>query len=59
SISAKEFSSIEMFNTLGQSVLILEGGKDIQVNTSEFNKGIYLVRFSNKDTAVTKRLVIE
>ncbi len=58
-ISAKEFNSVEIFNSLGQSVMELNGGKDIEVNTSKFNTGIYIVRFSNDDVSVAKRLVIK
>lgn len=58
-ISAKEFNSVEIFNSLGQSMLKLDGGKDLEVNTSKFNKGIYIIRLKNNDISVAKRLVIE
>ena len=57
-ISAEKFNSVEIFNTLGQSVLKLDGGKDLEVNTSNFNKGVYLVKFSNDELSVAKRLLV-
>ncbi len=58
-IDAKDFSSVEMFNITGQSVLKLKGGKDLTVNTSSFKAGIYLVKLSNNKLSISKRLVIK
>ena len=57
-ITAKNFDTVEIFNTLGQSLNKLDGGKKILLNTSEFKSGLYLVKLSNKNTTVTKQLVI-
>ncbi|MEN8137087.1 MAG: T9SS type A sorting domain-containing protein [Bacteroidota bacterium] len=59
SVSAEKFDTVEVLNALGQSVLKLEGGKDIKVNTAGFKAGIYIVKFSNNNGSVAKRLVIK
>jgi hypothetical protein len=58
-ITADEFSTVEIFNSLGQSVLRLKGGRTLNVNTSGLNSGLYLIRFSNNGASVTKQLIIK
>lgn len=58
-LSAKEFNSVEIYNALGQSVLKLDGKKDLEINTTKFESGIYIVKFTNNETSIAKRLVIK
>ncbi|MEN8250706.1 MAG: LamG-like jellyroll fold domain-containing protein [Bacteroidota bacterium] len=55
-IDASDSSKVEIFNTLGQSVMTLRGGEKIDANLSTLNKGIYIVTFDNK---VSKRIVLK
>ena len=58
-IDAKNFSIVEIFNVTGQKVLSIKGGENININTTDIKSGMYLVRFSNQNNSITKRLVIE
>lgn len=58
-ISAEDFSTVEIFNSLGQQVMRLKGGKHLNVNTNSLNRGVYIVRFSNGNKSVSKQLVVE
>ena len=58
--SSKDFKTIEMFNIIGQSVLKLNPTKsNITVNTNQFDKGIYIVKFSNNELSLSKKLIIK
>lgn len=53
-------SELQIINSLGQTVkTIVKPVGQIQLDTDEFEKGVYLIQISNSDKTVTKKLIIK
>jgi hypothetical protein len=59
SIEAEEFDVVEVFDSIGKLIKTIDGQKNINLDVSNFDSGIYLILLSNKDFSVTKRLLVE
>ncbi|MFZ4707881.1 MAG: C10 family peptidase [Bacteroidales bacterium] len=52
-----EISNLEIINSLGVTIYKSTINEKVIIQTSEFSKGIYLIRFEAKDAVVFKRFV--
>lgn len=59
-INAKEMTSISVFNTLGEMVYTQNNinTNSLQINTSQWSKGIYTVQVNNSNISITKKLIL-
>ena len=59
-IEAKEINSITVYNTLGEAVYLEKNTRinKIQVNTSQWIKGIYTVQINSNNQTINKKLII-
>ena len=57
----EKISSVEIFNTLGKSVLTIDAEDDAQIslNVNGLNEGLYFVRTSTNNGIATQKLVIK
>lgn len=59
SIQAAEINEVVLYNTIGQSVYHYSGSTNsLEVNTSSFEAGIYIVNVLTSDGLVSRRVVI-
>jgi blue copper oxidase len=59
-IDAKEMTSISVFNTLGEIVYAQNkiSTNSLQINTSQWSKGIYTVQVNSNNQSITKKLIV-
>lgn len=59
-IDAKEMTSISIFNTLGEIVYTQYkiSANSLQINTSQWGKGIYTVQVNSNNQSITKKLIV-
>jgi blue copper oxidase len=59
-IDAKEMTSISIFNTLGEIVYTQNkiSTNSLQINTSQWSKGIYTVQVNSNNQSITKKLIV-
>ena len=58
-VDGENVGAVEIYNSLGQKVLTVEGSENTSVNVSSFEKGVYVVRvITNDGNVVTKKVTI-
>ena len=59
-VEGANVAKVEVFNLVGQKVCEQQGSKVVNIDATNWNKGIYLVNIIEQDgTAVTKKLVVK
>ena len=59
-VEGANVAKVEVYNLVGQKVCEQQGSKVVNINATEWNKGIYLVNIIEQDGAVlTKKLVVK
>jgi len=55
-----DITEVSVFNLMGQKIdNILVNNSTAKLNTSTYNKGIYLLKISTKDGVINKRIIVE
>lgn len=59
-IDAKEMTSVSIFNTLGEMVYTQNkiSTNSLQINTSQWSKGLYTVQVNSNNQSITKKLIV-
>ena len=59
-VEGANVAKVEVYNLVGQKVCEQQGSKVVNIDTTQWNKGIYLVNIVEKNgAAVTKKLVVK
>ena len=59
-VEGANVAKVEVYNLVGQKVCEQQGSKVVNIDATQWNKGIYLVNIVEKNgTAVTKKLVVK
>ncbi len=59
-VEGANVAKVEVYNLVGQKVCEQQGSKVVNIDTTQWNKGIYLVNIIEKNgAAVTKKLVVK
>lgn len=56
-VDGENISIVEVYNSLGQNVLAVEGSENTSVNVASFENGVYMVRVITNDGDVTTKKV--
>ena len=56
-VDGENISIVEVYNSLGQKVLAVEGSENTSVNVASFENGVYMVRVITNDGDVTTKKV--
>ena len=56
-VDGENISVVEVYNSLGQKVLTVEGSENTSVNVASFENGVYMVRVITNDGDVTTKKV--
>ena len=58
-VDGEDVSVVEIYNSLGQRVLVVEGSEKTSVDVAAFGNGVYVVRaITNEGNVVTKKVTI-
>ena len=58
-VEGANVDKVEVYNLVGQKVYEQQGSKVVNIDATQWNKGIYLVNIIEKNgAAVTKKLVV-
>ena len=59
-IDAKDMTSVSIFNTLGEMIYTQNklSTNSLQINTSQWSKGIYTVQVNSNNQSITKKLIV-
>ncbi|SHE81566.1 Por secretion system C-terminal sorting domain-containing protein [Psychroflexus salarius] len=59
SINNADTFTVEVYNVLGKQVLKQTANKSTQLNTAELNSGVYLVKITEGNQSLTKKLIVQ
>jgi hypothetical protein len=59
-IDAKDMTSISIYNVLGEMIYTQNktSTNSMQINTSQWSKGIYTVQVNSNNQSITKKLIV-